>query len=222
MNKINDYKKIISFFRLENKCYNKQVVKMLWRGWRILVKEKMERYLWLARINLFISAFTFGGGYVVVPMVRKYFVWKKRYFTEEELMEIAAISQSVPGAIAVNLVALSGYRTAGMAGLAISSICAVIPPIVILSAVSLCYTAFISNALIAAVLKGMQAGVAALIIDFIIDMMNMIQKEHSWFLILLVVVSFVISFFTSINVIFVLIGSCLLCIGKAWSRRKEV
>ena len=91
-------------------------------------------------------------------------------FSEEELMEMAAIAQSTPGAIAVNMASLAGYRTAGKIGMLISCVCAVIPPVLILSVVSVCYTAVISNEVVAAVLKGMQAGVAALIVDFIVDM----------------------------------------------------
>ena len=74
-------------------------------------KERAGLLLWLAGVNLFISAFTFGGGYVVVPMIRKYFVERRNLFTEEELMEMAAGAQSAPGAIAVNLSALAGYLT---------------------------------------------------------------------------------------------------------------
>lgn len=59
-------------------------------------KEKLKQYLWLLGINLFISAFTFGGGYVVVPMIRQYFVLKKGYFSEEELMDMTAVAQSTP------------------------------------------------------------------------------------------------------------------------------
>lgn len=180
------------------------------------MKEKWKLYLWLIRVNLFISAFTFGGGYVVVPMVKKYFVYGKGYFDEDELMEIAAIAQSTPGAIAVNLVSLAGYRVAGTAGLVISAVCAVIPPLVILSVISVCYSAVISNALVAAVLKGMQAGVAALIVDFIVDMTGRVLKEKSLLLDGMVFVSFGISFFTDVNVIFVLLGCCGVCMAKVW------
>ena len=76
--------------------------------------EKVKKCLWLFWINLFIGAFTFGGGYIVVPMINKYFVWKKRLFSKEELLSMAAIAQSTPGAIAVNLSALAGHRTAGI------------------------------------------------------------------------------------------------------------
>ena len=75
--------------------------------------EKVKKCLWLFWINLFIGAFTFGGGYIVVPMINKYFVWKKRLFSKEELLSMAAIAQSTPGAIAVNLSALAGHRRHG-------------------------------------------------------------------------------------------------------------
>ena len=58
--------------------------------------QKVKQYLWLAGVNLFISAFTFGGGYVVIPMIRKYFVQGKGLFTEEELLDMAAVARSTP------------------------------------------------------------------------------------------------------------------------------
>ena len=97
---------------------------------------KVKSYCWLFGINLFISAFTFGGGYVVIPMIKKYYVEEKQLFDEEELMDIAAIAQSSPGAIAINMSALAGYRVAGWQGLLISCFAAILPPLVILSVVS--------------------------------------------------------------------------------------
>lgn len=175
------------------------------------MKEKIRLWLWLGKTNLFISAFTFGGGYVVVPMVRKYFVHKKQLFSEDELMEMAAIAQSTPGAIAVNLVSLAGLRTGGAAGLLISCVCAVIPPLVILTVISLCYSAVISNVAVSAVLRGMQAGAAALIVDFVVDMAALILNKKSVMLDLLVAAAFLASFFTEIHLIFILLGSCLIC-----------
>lgn len=185
------------------------------------MKEKMNLYLWLAGINLFISSFTFGGGYVVVPMVKKYYVHRKNLFTEEELMEMAAIAQSSPGAIAVNLTALAGYRAAGVTGLVLSCVCAVIPPIVILAFVSVCYSAVISNTMAAAVLKGMQAGAAALIVDFIVDMTGVIVKKRSGLLMLLTAASFAVSYFSSINVIFVLLASSAICALHIYFKKRR-
>ena len=139
----------------------------------------MKKCLWLFWINLFIGAFTFGGGYIVVPMINKYFVWKKRLFSKEELLSMAAIAQSTPGAIAVNLSALAGHRTAGMAGVICSCLGAIIPPLVILSIITVWYDAFSSNPAVEAVLRGMQAGVAALIVDIVVDMWQMILRRKS-------------------------------------------
>ncbi|MGG7178457.1 chromate transporter [Clostridium paraputrificum] len=183
--------------------------------------KKGRLYIWLFGVNLFISTFTFGGGYVVVPMVKKYFVNKEQLFSEEELMDMAAIAQSTPGAIAINLSSLAGYRVAGVMGVAISSIAAVIPPLVILTIVSKWYVAFAANTLIAAVLKGMQAGVAALIVDLVIDMTNMITKEGSILLTLMIPVSFLASFIFNFNVAIILLVSSLLCIIRVWLKEKR-
>ena len=80
------------------------------------MKQRLKTYAWLLSANLFISAFTFGGGYIVVPMIRRFFVLKKPYLTEEELINLAAIAQSSPGAIAINLSALAGYKVPGRQG----------------------------------------------------------------------------------------------------------
>ncbi len=177
---------------------------------------KLKRLTWLFFINLFISSFTFGGGYVVIPMIRKYFVQKKKYLSEEEVMELAAISQSSPGAIAVNLSTLAGYKTAGMAGAAVSCIASVIPALLILSVISAWYAAFSQNQLVGAVLKGMEAGVAALIVDLIIDMVRMVMQEKSLLLTAMIPAAFISSFFLNINVAVILIFCCVICIGTVW------
>ena len=162
-------------------------------------KERAGLLLWLAGVNLFISAFTFGGGYVVVPMIRKYFVERRNLFTEEELMEMAAGAQSAPGAIAVNLSALAGYRAAGRCGLAVSAAAAVTPPVVILTLISFYYSAFIANAAAAAALRGMQAAAAALIAAFVIDHSRWVIRERSPLLTLMMPAVFIAGFFLKIG-----------------------
>ncbi len=151
-------------------------------------------YLWLIAVNIYISMFAFGGGYVVVPLVRRSFVEKKKIFTEDELMEMSAVAQSSPGAIAVNLAALSGYKAAGTAGAVISCAASVIPPLVILGIISGFYDLFIANKIVAAVLKGMQSGVAALIVSVVADMCTVILKEKSFFLFSLIPIAFIANF----------------------------
>lgn len=183
------------------------------------MKQSMKTYVWLLAVNLFISAFTFGGGYIVVPMVRRFFVVKKRCFTEEDLINMAAVAQSTPGAIAVNLSALAGYKVAGIGGALISCGAAVIPPLVILTIISTFYKIFISNAIIAAILKGMEAGVAALMVDLIVDMCSLILKRKSLLLSLMIPLSFIANFILGVNVAVILLFCCFLCILQVFCKR---
>lgn len=176
--------------------------------------------LWLFGINLLISAFAFGGGYVVVPMIRKYFVTRKGLFSEDDLVGMAAVAQSSPGAIAMNLAALAGYRTAGVVGSVVSCVAGVLPPLLLLSVISMFYTVFSQNVLIAAILKGMQAGVAALIVDLVIDMCGMILKERSPLLTAMIPCAFFASFVLDVNVALILAVCCLLCAGRVLFGRR--
>lgn len=187
----------------------------------MILSEKKRLCLWLFAVNLMISAFTFGGGYVVIPMIRKYFVAKKRLFTEEALMEMAAVAQSSPGAIAINLSVLAGYRSAGMAGAAVSCAAAVLPPLVILSVISLCYAAFRDNRLISAVLKGMEAGVAALVADLVADLCANVFRERKIAASLLVPAAFAACFFLHINVAAILLCSAGICLLEGYVRRRR-
>ncbi len=183
------------------------------------MKQNIRIYVWLFITNLFISSFTFGGGYIVVPMIRRFFVVKKQCFTEEDLINMAAIAQSTPGAIAINLSALAGYKTAGIAGILISCTAAVIPPLVILTFVSSFYKVFVTNTVIAAILKGMEAGVAALMIDLVTDMCALILKKKSFFLSAMIPLAFTANFILHINVALILFSSCFLCILQVFYKK---
>ncbi|WP_278574429.1 chromate transporter [Fusobacterium ulcerans] len=182
---------------------------------------KVKVCIWLFGINFFISAFTFGGGYVVIPMIKKYFVDKKKFFDNEQLMDMAAIAQSSPGAIAVNLSVLSGYKTAGMIGAVISCIAAVFPPLIILGVISIYYTMFRDNQVISSILKGMEAGVGALIVDIVLDMSRAIFKERQKFMTFIIPLIFIASFIFHINVIFIILTCSAACFIDGWIKKKK-
>lgn len=173
--------------------------------------ERIRINLWLFGIQLFIGTFTFGGGYVVLPMVEKYYVRKKQLFTEAELMEMAAVSQSAPGAIAVNLAVLAGYRTSGALGAFISCVASVLPSLFILSVVNVCYEAFASNQIVACILKGMQAGVCAVILVCLADMLRRLREEDSRFLMIMAPAVFAAAFLFHWNIGLILITCSILC-----------
>lgn len=183
-------------------------------------KYKLKDLIWLFFINIFISSFTFGGGYVVVSMVRKYFVEKRELFSEDELITMSAISQTTPGAIAINLSALAGYKTAGIIGTIISCIGAIIPPIIILSIVSLWYQVFSTNHIITAILKGMQAGIAAIIVDLLIGMTKVIIDQKSKLLNIMIPITFIASYIFNVNIVIIITITIIVAIGQLYYQRR--
>lgn len=143
---------------------------------------------------------------MLLSMIKKSFVEKKKYFTENELSEIAAIAQSSPGAIAINMTALAGYRVMGIAGAIVSAVSAVIPPLIIIAVVSVFYDYIRDNQIVAAALKGMEAGVAAVIVDVVINMYRTVLQRKDAFLSMIVPIAFVLNFVLGINVMFVIPG----------------
>ena len=168
--------------------------------------EKLKLLLWLFKTDFFISSFTFGGGYVVLPMIRKYFIEQKHLFSEDELMVMSAVAQSSPGAIAINLAVLCGKKVAGWPGIFVAGIAAVLPPLLILSAVSACYRNLIDNPVVVAVLKGMEAGVAALIADVVWYMSHMIVKKKETLPILMIPAVFTANFIFNVNALSAILG----------------
>ena len=93
------------------------------------MNNKMNKYRTLFLSALQLSTFTFGGGVVIIPLMRKKFVEKLHWIDEQEMMDYTAIAQSSPGAIAVNAAILVGYRVAGIAGALIAVLGTVLPKI---------------------------------------------------------------------------------------------
>ena len=159
---------------------------------------------------LYISTFTFGGGFVIVTLMKKKFVDEYKWIDDDEMLDLTAIAQSSPGAIAVNAAILVGYKIGGLLGTAVAVIATIIPPIAILSVISLFYAAFSQNIYVATVLKGMQAGVAAVIFDVVCDLFLKILKQKSALHIIIAVAAFTAVFFFNVNVIAVIAAAALL------------
>lgn len=156
---------------------------------------------------LYISTFTFGGGFVIVTFMKKKFVDELGWIDEDEMLDLAAIAQSSPGAIAVNAAILVGTKVGGFVGMLTAVVATVIPPIVIISVISLFYAAFSENVYVATVLKGMQAGVAAVILDVVCDLGLKVIKQKSALHIVIAVAAFVAVFFFNVNVIYIILAA---------------
>lgn len=167
--------------------------------------KKDASFYWTLFLSTFtLSAFTFGGGYVIVPLMQKRFVKELEWITEEEMLDLVAIAQSSPGPIAVNASIIIGYRMAGIRGALLSVLGTSVPPLIIITIVSYFYLAFRDNAIVNAVLFGMQAGVAAVIVNVVIDMVKGITKNKKILPIIVMILAFLAAAFTSINIVVIL------------------
>ena len=156
---------------------------------------------------LYISTFTFGGGFVIVTLMKQKFVDKLHWLDEGEMLDMTALAQSSPGAIAVNAAILVGWRMAGFAGMLTAVVATILPPMVILSAISYCYQAFESNRYVALALKGMQAGVAAVILSVVFDLGGKVVRERSALSILLMILAFLATFIFNVNVVLIILAA---------------
>lgn len=155
--------------------------------------------------TLYLSAFTFGGGYVIVTLLKQKFVDELHWLDEDEMLDLVAIAQSSPGAIAVNGAIVVGYKLAGIPGILCSVLGAVIPPFVILTVISFFYNAFRTNFVIQALLTGMKAGVSAVIISVVYDMASGIVKSRDVALMIIMVLAFIANYYFKVNVIIIIL-----------------
>jgi chromate transporter len=178
-------------------------------------KKGIRFFLQLFWSTFTLSAFTFGGGYVIVPLMRKKFVEKYKWIEEREMLDLVAIAQSSPGVIAVNTSILVGYRLAGVLGALFTIVGTVLPPLIIISVVFIFYNAFKESSAVASVLRGMSVGVAAVVVDAIVKMAVNVINEKSIFSTCLMVLSFIAAFFFNVDVKLILLACALL--GLAYS-----
>lgn len=157
------------------------------------MKKKADaKMLWELFVSMFVlSSCTFGGGFVIVSLMKKKFVDEKHWLEEEEMLDITAITQSAPGPLPVNASVIIGYRMAGIVGSVIAVLGTILPPMIIISLISLCYEQFRTNEIIATALKVTRAGVAAVIADVTINLAGNVLKVKRGMYTIMMAVCFV-------------------------------
>lgn len=179
----------------------------------VVQEEEMEnkgKRLWKIFIStLYLSAFTFGGGYVIVTLMKKKFVDELGWIDENEMLDLVAIAQSAPGAIAVNGAIVVGYKLEGLIGALTAIVGTIIPPFAIISVISFFYAAFSSNFIVKTILDGMQSGVAAVIAAVVWDMGSGIVRGKNKMSLTIMAAAFLATAVFNINVVYVV----LICIA---------
>ena len=171
--------------------------------------------------TLYLSAFTFGGGYVIVTLMKKKFVDEYHWIEENEMLDLVAIAQSSPGAIAVNGAIVVGYKLAGIIGTLVAILGTILPPFIIISVISVCYHAFRSNFYVAEMLSGMQAGVGAVIASVTYDMGAPIVKEKDPMSLIILIGAFIAACVLEINVIYIVLTCGMLGVIRTFLAKRR-
>lgn len=167
--------------------------------------EKSKDYWTLFKSTFLLSAFTFGGGYVIVPLMQEKFVDNLNWINQDEMLNLVAIGQTAPGPIAVNTSILVGYQKFGFIGALISTLGTVIPPLAIMTIVSYIYLMIRDNQFVNNILVGMSAGVAAIIVNVVYNMAKRIVETKNYIHITVMIISLIAGIIFDVNIIFILL-----------------
>lgn len=170
-----------------------------------------------------LSACTFGGGFVIVSLMKKKVVEEHQWLEEDEMLDVTAIAQSSPGPIPVNASVILGYRLHGVLGSLVAVAGTVLPPMILLSVIAVFYDQFRSNAIVTTALTVMRAGVAAVICDVVIDLAKNVIATKKTLYICLMAVTFIMGYFFHISAMIIIL-CCLatgfLCVAAEIRKKK--
>lgn len=168
------------------------------------------RVLWTLFRSMFVlSACTFGGGFVIVSLMKKRYVEELKWLEENEMLDVTAITQSAPGPLPVNASVIIGYRMAGVAGSLAAILGTILPPMIIISIISLFYEQFRTNPYIATALQVMRAGVVAVIFDVVLNLAGNVWRTKRVLYIAMMVVAFIATYLFDVSAMMII----LTCLG---------
>jgi len=183
-------------------------------------KEYWKRVLTLFGVFFKIGAFTFGGGYAMVPLIEREVAERRGWITSQDMLDIIAIAESTPGPIAINTATFVGYKTAGVVGAMAATVGTVLPSFAIISAISVVLAQFRELKAVQYAFEGIRAGVLALIIKALWSMYKKCPKSPVAYGIM--AASFVLAAFTDINILFIIIGAALVgLVSSLYMARRE-
>ena len=151
-----------------------------------------------------IGAFTFGGGYAMIPLIQREVVEKNKWLTDEDILDIIAIAESTPGPIAINSATFVGYKAAGFLGAFFCTLGVVLPSFFIILAVSFVLEQFEALTAVQFAFNGIRAGVLALIVKALINMYKKCPKGAVSYIVM--GGAFAVATFVDISVLYVIIG----------------
>lgn len=187
------------------------------------MKNKLKDLLELFIVFFRIGLFTFGGGYVMISFIQQSIIEKKKWLSEEEMLDIIAIAESTPGPISVNTATFVGFKRAGIIGGIISTLAIALPSLIIISIIAYFYNDIVQIEIIQRAFKGIICVVAALILVSAIKLFKGNLKSSKIYISLpLAIAALALSLFTGFNAIFmIIIGGFLGFIIYSFILKKE-
>ena len=183
--------------------------------------ENKKRRIWLLFLTFFkIGAFTFGGGYAMIPLISKEVVETHKWITDDDILEIVAIAESTPGPIAINSATFVGFRVAGFWGAFAATFGVVLPSFVIITVLSFVLRQFQSLKPVKYAFYGIRAGVLALLLKALYTMFKKCPKH----LVSCIVMAgaFVAAAFLPVNVIYIVIACALFGLVSSFVAERRV
>ncbi|MBU3104817.1 chromate transporter [Clostridium gasigenes] len=137
----------------------------------------MSKLIEMFRVFFKIGAFTFGGGYAMIPLIEEEVVINKKWIEKQEFMDILVVSQSLPGALAINCSVFLGYKIAGFLGAIIALLAVIIPSFLIIIVIAAFFMQFRDNYYVNAAFKGITAAVPMLVLIGAISLGKGLEKN---------------------------------------------
>ena len=171
-------------------------------------KNPLKTVLELFYIFFYVAIFTVGGGIAMVPVLERVLVEKKKYLGEREFREVFSVAQVLPGSLMINMATFTGYKIIGFWGAFFSCVAIMIPPLTIITFISIFYAKFIQFALMKKLMLGILAGVVGEVAGITLTMFK--KTKFDTFKISLLLFSFALIFIFNVNPIYVvLVGAAL-------------
>lgn len=165
-------------------------------------KGRLKKALQLFWIFFKIGAFTFGGGYAMIPIIQKETVETHHFIKESDILDIVTIAESTPGPIAINSATFIGYQTAGILGSLCATFGVVLPSFVIILLISFFLRQFMTYAVVRYAFAGIRAGVMALILKAFVSMYKQCPKNALAYTI--AALAFLVAVFTNVSVLIII------------------
>lgn len=165
-----------------------------------------------------IGAFTIGGGYAMIPLIKNE-LDKRKWIGEDELPDIIALAQSAPGILAVNVSIFAGYKIKGLKGSITATLGSILPSFLIILAIAMAFTNFKDNPTVISIFKGIRPVVVALIASPMISMAR--KSDNTWWAWCITGASLLAVSFLSVSPIYIILTVLVLSVAVVKLRERR-